>query len=171
MFKCWSLRVPSFLTTLTLMSLVFLAVSMMRTSDIVKEAPLSVVQLLDGTNHNLTMTGENTVIVFWATWCPPCKVELARLNRLVESNPAIAKRIIAISVGEPVDVVRKAVAERGYKFAVATDETGEVAEKYKISGTPTILMKDKLNAIVWSTSGLSPTLEFRVKSHLSPDKI
>lgn len=133
----------------------------------IDEAPPVHVRLLNGQSKNLADPDEKTVMVFWASWCPPCKLELARLNKLVESKPHMAKRIIAVSIGEPAELVRKTAGERGYKFEVASDEAGEAAVRYKIEGTPTIILKNPGNGIKWMTAGISPSLEMRVLEHLS----
>lgn len=111
--------------------------------------------------------GKDIVVVLWATWCPPCKVELDRLNKLVVAGKVPPDRIIAISVGEEKDVVLAAVKERGYKFLIALDFEGRTSRTYGADGTPTILLMSADGVLKWMTMGISPTLEYRVKSHVS----
>lgn len=127
-------------------------------------APESQVRLLNGSNRVLSNSGEKLVLVFWATWCPPCKVELARINRLVESNPALAEKVVAISLGEDLKTVNAAALERGYRFQVAYDESSSLGAKYEIQSTPTVVLKDIENKITWRSSGISPSLEVRINS-------
>ena len=44
-----------------------------------------------------------TVLVFWATWCGPCKVELARIQRLVSNSSIAPDSVVAVDVGEEKD--------------------------------------------------------------------
>ena len=44
-------------------------------------APDFSVEMLDGNNVTLsTLQGKPTLLIFWATWCPPCREELAHLQ-------------------------------------------------------------------------------------------
>ncbi|OEU58412.1 MAG: hypothetical protein BA871_00805 [Desulfuromonadales bacterium C00003096] len=53
--------------------------------------------------HQLSLSqfrGQNVLLVFWASWCPPCRTEMASLQRL-HDNPAIQNlKVIAVNVGE-----------------------------------------------------------------------
>lgn len=126
----------------------------------------SEVLLINGETRNLADPSEKLVIVFWATWCPPCKLELARINRMVENNPAWAEKIVAISISEDAKTVSAAAAERGYKFQVAYDIKSSTAARYEIESTPTVLLKDLDNKFAWRASGISPSLELRLNSFL-----
>jgi thiol-disulfide isomerase/thioredoxin len=131
-----------------------------------ESAPAVDVQSLGGEPLQLP-TGKNSVVVFWATWCPPCKVELERLNKLVEFGSVKPDQILAVSVGEDFDTVQKFTTERAYKFQVAIDPEGRAGTAYNVPGTPTVLLLNADGSIGWMTMGISPTLEFRVKSHVS----
>jgi cytochrome c biogenesis protein CcmG, thiol:disulfide interchange protein DsbE len=108
-----------------------------------------------------------TIFVFWATWCPPCKVELARLQALINAGAVASTDIVAVSVGEDRSVVEATAKDRGYTFEVALDTKSLVAEKYAIGGTPTLLFRRADGTVAWRTSGISPTLEVRALSFLS----
>lgn len=127
-------------------------------------APESQVQLINGSSRNLSDPTEKLVIVFWATWCPPCKVELARVNRMVENNPSWAEKVVAVSLGEDAATVSAAAKERGYLFQVGYDESSQLGEKFQVQATPTILLKDLENKFAWRSSGVSPSLELRLNN-------
>lgn len=112
------------------------------------------------------MLNENKkrLLVFWATWCGPCSIELGRINRLILSGDLKPDSVLAISSGEDKQTVQKSVEERKYLFPVATDEDGHLALTYKVSGTPTIYFINEKNSVEWASVGLSPSLEFRIKS-------
>lgn len=129
-------------------------------------APALEIELLSGSKVRLPK-GENLVLVFWATWCPPCKVELERLNRMVKGGSISADKVIAVSVGEESEIVRKTVQDRGYEFQVGLDPDGIAGGAYKVPGTPTVVLLNADGSIGWMTMGLSPTLEYRVSSHVS----
>lgn len=72
-------------------------------------------------SQNLTA---KKVLVFWATWCPPCELELSRINSLVQNKRIPADSVLAISINEDKQTVDRIVAERGYQFQVGYDFNG-----------------------------------------------
>lgn len=111
--------------------------------------------------------GPSWVVVFWATWCGPCGVELDRLKDAVVENRLDPQRILAVSVGESRQVVDQVVQERSYPFQIFLDPTGDVADFFEIHATPTVVLIDSNHRIQWISSGLSPTLIWRAERHLS----
>ncbi len=106
-------------------------------------------------------------MVFWATWCPPCKVELSRINSMISNGKIRPDQVLAVSIGESPDVVSTFVREQKYTFEIAVDETGLSRTFYRIDATPTVLLIDSDTKIHWATMGISPTLEYRIGSFLS----
>lgn len=110
---------------------------------------------------------KNRVIVFWATWCGPCKIELARINSLIKSHPEYKEAILAVSSFENSATVREEVQKQNYEFPVGVDPEGTLSKQFNISGTPTILFINKDQKMEWVTTGLSPSLELRIKNFLT----
>lgn len=125
------------------------------------------VQRLSGENITIPVPGQKTILVFWATWCGPCQVELSRLNKLLATGVIKSNELIAINMQEDPKVISEYLDKNSYQFIVALDPQGLIAEQYKVSGTPTVLFLDEAGLIQWITTGLSPTLEIRVKNFLN----
>lgn len=122
---------------------------------------------LEGAAFNSATLSQKTILVFWATWCGPCTIELSRLNDLVKDRVIKHDQVLAISIGEQADTVRAAVQERGYLFHVATDEQGTAANAFGVRGTPTVIFIDESKKINWMTTGLSPLLGLRARMFLN----
>lgn len=129
------------------------------------EAQSVLVKAIDGSEVSLPKAGKH-VLVFWATWCPPCKVELGRINKLVSSGRIRGDQVLAVSVGETTETVEQFAKEQKYLFDIAVDEEGLSRAFYKVEATPTILLIDDEKKVEWATMGISPTLEYRIGTFL-----
>ena len=131
-----------------------------------QRAPGFSLPLVDGGEFALAAQKQKRVLLFWATWCGPCSLELARVNRMIAGGELKPEQVLAISIGETAEVVKSAIAERKYTFPVALDLDGKVAESFKVSGTPTIVFVDEKQVINWLSTGLSPSLGLRLQRFL-----
>jgi len=111
-------------------------------------------------------TQSKKALVYWATWCGPCDVELARLKRLVANGKIAASDVIAISIDRDPEALRRTVIEKQYPFIVVHDFDGSAARLFAVEVTPTIILLNADGTVEWSTSGISPTLEWRLLSFL-----
>lgn len=107
--------------------------------------------------------GQKTVFIFWATWCGPCKIEMARVNQLIINKVIPEGSVIAISNNEDPKLVLSTAQERGYRFQLMQDAQNEASSYFKIAGTPTIVFLDDTRKAKWITSGISPSLEARLR--------
>lgn len=106
------------------------------------------------------------IVVFWATWCEPCRLELNRINKMMANGEIKSNQFLAINIQESKKVIEQFLEKNQWQFLIALDESGSVSEKYKVTGTPTIVFIDTQGKINWISTGLSPLLEYRIKSFL-----
>lgn len=121
---------------------------------------------LNGEDFILSQQSKKMVLVFWATWCGPCEVELKRINGMIAEKKILPSDVIAIASQEDEKLVREKVMKEKYLFDVGIDADGSVAKKYEVSATPTIVFIDDKQIINWMTAGISPTLQYRISSFL-----
>ncbi len=124
------------------------------------------VATLSGDEFDSEKMQEPFILVFWATWCGPCGVELSRLNRMILNNEVKPEAILAIAVREEMSLVAEVAREKDYRFKIGIDSTGKIADSFHVQGTPTIVFIGKDKTVKWITTGISPSLEYRVKRHL-----
>ena len=93
---------------------------------------------LDGQQVTLAeFQGKPVVINFWATWCPPCRLEMPEFQRAYEENQEDDLVILAVNEAEQSEVVRSFFYDQmGYTFTPLLDEEGQVAEAYGAIGLP-----------------------------------
>ena len=74
-------------------------------------APDFTAEMLDGSNVTLSaLQGKPTLLIFWATWCPPCRDELAHLQEGVIDVYGDTITVRPLSRGEKREVVEEFIA-------------------------------------------------------------
>lgn len=95
--------------------------------------------------------GKVVFLNFWATWCPPCRMELPAMEKLYEKLKNQQFIILAVNIdgGDP-QAVKNFVQSMNLTFPVLLDD-GNVSRIYNVNAIPTsfIIKKDgTIDAIV-----------------------
>lgn len=130
-----------------------------------QDSPHFEIQDLNSNKVSSTDFTQPKVLIFWATWCGPCQVELGRIQKMIDNNEIDSNSVLAISSFEDLEFVRTHAHDKKYTFPIGIDSDGSIAELFKIHGTPTIIFL-KNNKTEWITTGLSPFLEKRILDFL-----
>lgn len=114
-----------------------------------------------GESHKLSQyQGKNPVLlVFFATWCPPCNREVPHLVELQKKYGDKGLKILAVDIDEPRDLVNEFIKEKGINYTVLLDEGGQVAETYNVSGIPTNILFDKKGDVRYAGHALPRHIE------------
>ena len=109
-----------------------------RTGTINKPAPLFTAEKLDGTG-TLSLadySGKVVVLNFFASWCPPCKVENPALLRVWERYRTSDVVFIGIVFNDSTEKARAYVSTNGVTWPTVQDGDGRVAFAYGVHGPP-----------------------------------
>lgn len=119
-------------------------------------APDFTLEDLDGNKVSLKdFKGEKIVYLnFWATWCPPCRMEMPDLNRLYEEYKDEDFVVLAVNLGESEKIVREFIEENQYTFPVLLDESQKVGINYNTFAIPTSVIIDKEGVVRVYVPGL-----------------
>jgi peroxiredoxin len=113
---------------------------------VVEDAGKSLFSLpsLDGTVHELARHRGRVVLVhFFATWCEPCRAEMASLRKLQSRLEGKPFAIVPISVAEADGPVRRFFAGDALPFAVLLDRDRAVARAWNIHTLPSTVVLDR----------------------------
>lgn len=106
-------------------------------------APDFELETLEGeTVHLSDYRGENVIVNFWATWCPPCRAEIPDLKKLYKNKEVV---ILAVNLSETEENEGKIgdfVEKFGMGFPVLMDANSDVANNYQVQAYPTSYMID-----------------------------
>jgi len=80
--------------------------------------------------------GKLVVLNFWATWCPPCRLEMPSMERLYQEFKGEGLEVVAINFMEREKPITSFLKENGFTFPVLLDKKGEIARNYGVHGLP-----------------------------------
>lgn len=108
---------------------------------------------VDGSAIPLVADGADkpTLVVLWATWCVPCKVELTALRALRDDPQFANTRIIAVSVDRDTSRLERFLADSPLPFVAARDL--DFAARLGWPGVPTTLVLDPKGLVVYARTG------------------
>ena len=104
-------------------------------------APEFTARTVDGTNRVRTLAdyrGKVIVLNIWATWCPPCIVEMPSFERLRTQVQDTSLRIVAVSIDDVsgADSVRAFAKNLGLTFDILLDSLHSIDRDYQATGYP-----------------------------------
>ena len=101
------------------------------------------------------LNNDATIVLFWATWCLPCKKEFTEIQKLQKKYPDKSINVITISKDTPRSLakVKSFVKSHSYKFTYLIDPSGEVCSKLLINAIPHSFLIDKKGKVFYSRSG------------------
>jgi cytochrome c biogenesis protein CcmG/thiol:disulfide interchange protein DsbE len=113
------------------------------------------------TVHLSEYRGKAVLLDFWATWCPPCKLEIPWLIDLERKNKDRGFEVLGVSMDEEGwEVVKPFMKEVGmnYRVVIGNDSTAEMYGG--VESLPTTFMIDREGKIASIHIGLTSRKEF-----------
>ncbi len=108
-------------------------------------------------------TQGKSIVIFWATWCGPCKVEMNRLKSSVENGKIPERAIVAVNNYESPELIRKYLQTHPMPFTFIT--APDLASKLDARATPTTVFLENGQVTSMST-GMSLTGIWRAEDYL-----
>ena len=125
-------------------------------------APAIVGTTLTGEPFDLaTYRGTPVVLIFWASWCGPCRKELPAIAAFAKAHPEIA--VIGVDYQDDVAEAKAFADKHGATWPSVVDD-GPIGAAYKVPGLPATYLIDAQGQIVDRILGevTEATLEAKV---------
>lgn len=118
-------------------------------------APNFTVNMFDGSTVKLSdLKGKVVLLNFWATWCPPCRAELARVQKdIIDRFKGEPFVFLPVSRGDSKEKVAEFRKKMGYTFPMGLDCDSTVYRKYAQTYIPRNFLIDKRGRIVKASVG------------------
>lgn len=107
-------------------------------------APTFNLPAIEGGSITLESGASMTIVNFWASWCPPCRVEMPLFEAIHREYSANSVRVIGVNATHQDDLsnVQEFIASEGLTFPIALDRYGDVTRAYQIQAFPTTFIID-----------------------------
>lgn len=82
--------------------------------------------------------GQVVLLNVWATWCPPCEVEMPSIEQLHREFGPLGLKVVAVSIDDPGSerVIQAYVKNHGLTFEILHDAQRKIEKDYQITGYP-----------------------------------
>lgn len=126
-----------------------------RAAKVGEPAPDFALPTPDGETVRLSdLRGRPVLLNFWATWCPPCKIEMPDIEALYQKYKDQGFTVIAIDQQESPAAVQDYFDEMGLSFQPVIDSTGEVFSLYRVVALPTSYFIDAEGIVRFQHRGM-----------------
>lgn len=120
-------------------------------------APDFELQSVEGKSMKLSsFRGKKVILNFWASWCPPCRLEMPEMEKFYTENQNKNIEILSVNLTKAEKSqsdVTKFMETDGITFPVLLDENGSTAQLYNISSIPASFVIDTHGVIQQTVVG------------------
>ncbi len=109
--------------------------------------------------RTLSNDGKPIIVNFWATWCAPCKRELATIAEVYETwQEETGVKLIAVSIDDARSMARVApyVNGQGWDYEVLLDPNGDLKRALNVNNVPHTFLLNGDGEIVYQHNNYEP---------------
>jgi len=100
--------------------------------------------------------GKSLLVIFFATWCPPCVQEIPNLIKLQDQYGHTDFSVVALSVDQEKKVVQRMVEKKSINYPVMMADKAVTREFGGVYGIPTSFLVSNKGTVVKKYSGYVP---------------
>ncbi|MGE6631154.1 endospore biogenesis thiol-disulfide oxidoreductase StoA [Bacillus sp. NPDC077027] len=132
-------RLSTVMLVLMLLSSLIHLPAMANEKPVVKRAEMPT---LSGGKQVIPIPGKRTILHFWTTWCPSCKMELPIFQQMTKEKTEEVEIITVnlLSAEQSKSAVSQFIKDRKFTFPIVLDERGELMKTFQIITIPTTFL-------------------------------
>lgn len=111
--------------------------------------------------------GRVVLLNFWATWCPPCRLEMPSMERLYGEFRGRGLEIVAVNFMEPRELVQAFAREQNLTYPMLLDRRSDIAERYGVLRLPETVVIGRRGEVIAKTTGYKDWYEEDVRELVS----
>jgi thiol-disulfide isomerase/thioredoxin len=93
------------------------------------------------------------MLVFWASWCGPCRTEAPDVARVAQSY-GDRIHVVGVNAGEDPSVAMAASRQMNMSWPVVLDSSGAIRNAYQVSSIPLVLVIDSDGRVRHRNNGI-----------------
>ncbi len=97
--------------------------------------------------------GKLVVLNFWATWCPPCRLEMPSMERLYREFRDRGLEVVTVNFMESGEQVRAFVEEQKLTYPMLLDKEAEIAGRYGVMRLPVTVLVGREGEVIAKAIG------------------
>jgi len=130
-------------------------------------APEITLNDLNGQKVSLSDYRQQVVLINnWATWCPPCKLEMPTLQKYYQAHAQQGFMLIGIEAGDTVEDVTTFVSEYKLTFPILLDPNEKALVAFKNDSLPSSYVVDRDGNVILAWTG--PVSSKMLEKYLTP---
>ena len=118
---------------------------------------------LGGDGHSITMSqlrGRAVLLDFWATWCPPCRVEAPIVDQIARRWRDKGVVVVGVDTDTPDQGDPRAFAlAEGLTYPIVHDGQGEASRLYDVANLPTLVVLSRRGKVIAVRVGITDDTE------------
>ena len=111
---------------------------------------------VDATGNKATLEdyrGKVVLLNFWATWCPPCRLEMPDMERLYQEFRGQGLEIVAMNFMETAEEVKAFAEEQKLTYPMLMDPRSEIAGQYGVMRLPETVLIGRQGEVIGKSIG------------------
>jgi len=113
------------------------------------------------------LKGKLVLLNFWATWCPPCILEMPTMEKLHQEFKEEGLEVVAMNFMEGPKTINAFIKKRGFTFTVLMDRSGEISQRYGVHALPVTYLIGRQGNILVKSIGYKDWYKKEIRQFVS----